>query len=474
MQSLIQNRFRHFRLIYRNNLWTLLSTSIRNNKIGKIFSLTIIFFGLLTYVKTDLAFAKDVEITIEKTASRKIRLTLLPFVSSAPHSGIEQEINNTAHFDLTHAGYFQIWPQEPLPADAVRRSEQYDSLDYDYWLDYGTEIVVKGMYAVNADSVTIELWSFDMATRELLLSQGISGSRAEVRTLVHSLTGMLIERFSSGRPAITLSKIAFVRQTGNTKNIFVMDYDGYNQRPVTSNASINIDPTWTPDGSGVVYMSYAEDYPFVYYENVYNQTMRVLSKRPGLNAFPAVSPDGKKIALTLSLNGNPEIYVLDFNGGIMNRVTFDPAVDTSPTWAPDNTRLAFVSDRSGTPQIYVVNSRGGTPKRITYQGSYNTSPDWSPTPGSEIIVYSSLYGKNAELCIVDTSTGFQRRLTTTLESEDQPTWAPDGIHISYTLTQNYRSDIYFMDVRDEIPFRITSDINDSSSPDWGPSVHIQK
>ncbi len=419
--------------------------------------------------------AAQVEITIAKKIDRKIRITILPLYSpTSPNGTTVRQIDSIIKFDLRNCGYFELWPKQQLPQNAMDKADNYTSLDYDFWLDYGTEMIVKGMIEQQSDTLSVQLWCFDMASRELLMRKTVSTQPSNLRFAIHTLTAQLIECVSGGRPAITTTKIAYVAQSGASKNIYYMDYDGYNTYSVTNNSSLNLNPCWTNDATGIIYVSYFQDYPFVYLKDLKTNSLQYISRKPGLNAFPRISPDGTKIALTLSFNGNPEIYVLDISGTVINRVTYNESVDTSPTWSPDGRKLAFVSDRSGTPQIYVVNYQGGNPKRITYRGNYNTSPDWSPVTGSTIIVYASLYGKNSELCIVDASTGNSRRITTTLESEEDPSWAPDGIHVSYTLTQNFKSDIYFMDIRDAKPVRLTHNSLSCNSSSWSQSVTIKK
>lgn len=432
----------------------------------------------LVFISSNL-YPVQVEITISKKIDRKIRITFLPFYNVSNNEAevsTGDEIDSIVSFDIRNSGYFEQWPQTELPAKATSQSKDYKSLDYDFWLDYETEMVIKGAFQIQNDQITLELYCYDMATRSLFFSTAQSGKLSDLPYIVHTVTGKLIENVSGGRPSITTSKIAFIAQQGTEKNIFYIDYDGRNPIQVTNNNSLNLNPSWTRDGKGILFLSYFQTYPFVYLADLSARRLHPISQRPGLNAFPRMSPDGQKIAMTLSFNGNPEIYVTDASGNNPQRITYHEGVDTSPTWAPDNQRIAFVSDRSGTPQIYVINTtdQNAEPVRITYQGNYNTSPDWSPTPGSNILVYSSLYGgKNSEICLIDVETGNNRRVTTTLDSEDDPSWAPDGIHISYTLTQNYKSDIYFMDIRDCVSVRLTKGMGDCKSPSWGPE-HIKE
>jgi len=425
----------------------------------------VLSYMLFLCVLSTTVSATEIEVTISKKLDRKIRITTLPLFSDETSKNILQEINSTIKFDIRHCGYFESWPKKKLPKQAQEKQKNYQQMNYDFWIDYGTEMVLKGSVSTSGKNVNIALYCYDIAAQEIFIELYAEGHESDLRSMIHKLTGKLIEKIS-GRPSITTTKIAYVCQQKESKNIFYMDYDGKNKTQITFGDYLNLSPSWNKDNSSIIFMSYMQNYPFVYEKNLETKKIKLLSGKPGLNAFPSVSPDGTKIALTLSLSGNPEIYLLDTNGEIISRVTYNKAVDNSPAWSPDGQKLAFVSDRTGTPQIFVVDLITETTKRITYRGNYNTAPDWSPVKDSPFIIYSSLYGRNSELCIVNANTGKTRRITTTLESEEDPFWAPDGIHVSYTLTQNYKSDIYFMDVRNNSSVKLTGGKNNYGSSSW--------
>jgi len=417
---------------------------------------------------------KEIEITISKKLDRKIRVTILPFFShNQENSDIltARELYSVIKFDIKHSGYFELWPKkEKLTEKTLNRGKNSQDINYDFWFEQTTELVIKGSYDIKGTNVSIKFVCFDIATRSIILSEYITCARNDLRRTTHSICANLIEQFSGGRPSITTTSIAYVKETNGIKNVFTCDYDGQNTQQISNYPDLTINPTWNNSKTSLLYVSYKDNgYPFVFRHNLSSNRVTRISAKPGLNAFPAVSPDGQKIALTLSFNGNPEIYILNIDGSILKRLTYHSATDTSPTWAPDSNKLAFVSDRTGTPQIYVVDYRYENPKRVSYRGSYNTSPDWCPVKNSSLIVYSSLYGKNSELYLLDVTNGNIKRLTTTLESEESPAWAPDGIHVSYTLTQNFKSDIYFMDVRDSIAVQITDEDHNCTSSAWGPN-----
>ena len=65
---------------------------------------------------------------------------------------------------------------------------------------------------------------------------------------------------------------------------------------------------------------------------------------PFYDTDPSWSPDGSRIAFVSYRDGNrPEIYVMNRDGSGQIRLTDNPAIDHSPSWSPDGSRIAFVS-----------------------------------------------------------------------------------------------------------------------------------
>jgi len=61
------------------------------------------------------------------------------------------------------------------------------------------------------------------------------------------------------------SKIAFAsRRGGRAKEIYAMSVDGYDVGPVTSNRTINLAPSWSPDTSTILFTSFMDGNPSLY------------------------------------------------------------------------------------------------------------------------------------------------------------------------------------------------------------------
>ncbi|MGC4082048.1 MAG: hypothetical protein QM736_08060 [Vicinamibacterales bacterium] len=168
------------------------------------------------------------------------------------------------------------------------------------------------------------------------------------------------------------------------QGIYIADYDGENQRRVTTQRSLNINSTWSPDARSIAYTSYRRGAPTIFISNIYQGTLDEPTKNaPGQSFLPAWSPDGTRIAFTSTRDGNSEIYVANRDGSNLRRITNSSAIDSTPTWSPTGTQIAFTSDRTGTPQIYIVGADGLGLRQLTHE-SYADRPTWSPAPYNEV------------------------------------------------------------------------------------------
>ena len=83
---------------------------------------------------------------------------------------------------------------------------------------------------------------------------------------------------------VARTKIAFSsdRRGENSKEIYVMDYDGQNQRSLTANRSLNMTPTWSPDGDALGYISYRRGSPDLFLAFIYEGRGEALVNGPGM------------------------------------------------------------------------------------------------------------------------------------------------------------------------------------------------
>lgn len=330
------------------------------------------------------------------------------------------------------------------------------------WKRLAASYVIKLEAEFPKDKFRLRYRLFSTDSEREIRQKRFEAGKTDYRAVVHEIANDII-KFLSGDEGIYRTKIVYTREVGNAKELFMADYDGYNEHQLTNNKSINILPTFSPDGKYVFFTSYVDDDARVYMLTLKTNSVDLIAGYPGLNTAPAVSPDGKTIACVLTRDGNSEIYLLDRKGKIKKRLTHSWAIETSPTWSPDGKEIAFTSDRAGSPQIYIMSAEGLDVRRLTYQGSYNDSPCWSPR--GDRIIFVSRDGR-FRICSIDI-TGKDFRVLADLGNNENPQFSPDGNHIVFSSTRLGRKELYAMDMFGNNQRRISKG-GGYSNPAWSP------
>lgn len=360
--------------------------------------------------------------------------------------------------DLDFSPYFQIVLLDTFFMHHMELTE----MSILGWKRLGTKYLVKLDAEFPGDNMRLRYRLIDVDNSMETFRGKFEAGKADYRALTHTVANDIIKNLT-GDPGIFRTKITYSRVVDDAREIYIADFDGYNERRITNNKSINLSPAFGPDGNNIYFTSYKDGWPKLYVYSLTNGTTEVISEQKGINSAAAVSPDGNSIACVLSKDGNSEIYLLDRSGKIKKRLTRSWAIETAPSWSPDGSSIAFTSDRTGAPQVYVMNSEGMNVRRLTFIGNYNDSPCWSPK-GDRIAFVSRDNG--FIVCSVDTL-GNDFKILAHLGDNENPRYSPDGNHIIFTSNRLGKKDLYTMDLFGQNQRRLTSD-GGYASPDWGP------
>jgi len=378
-----------------------------------------------------------------------------------------QKVTEIMRSDLSSAGIFQLLDPRSFLADEKQEGLSAASIRFTDWMNIGAEGLVKVGVLQNAEQITLDGHLFDVATGKEVLNKKISLPQKQTRRLVHLWTDEIVHYFT-GTPSVFLTRIVFAKRTGpKTKDICVMDYDGFNEKCLVKNGSINVLPAWDKSGEGFYYSSYLKGGPHLYYYDLQTGKSRVVSAQSGLNIGVAAAPDGKRLALTLSRDENAEIYVINKDGSGLQRLTNDWSIDSSATWSPDGKQIAFVSERAGTPQIYVMRADGSEVRRLTFQGNYNQTPNWSPR-GDWILFNARDERLVFDIFRINPDSGEIVRLTQDQGHNEHPCYSPDGNLVVFSSTRSGESKLYIMSADGSNQRLISRRKGEYTTPSWGP------
>ncbi|HSG39554.1 MAG TPA: Tol-Pal system beta propeller repeat protein TolB [Thermoanaerobaculia bacterium] len=400
-----------------------------------------------------------------RARGQKLKLAFPAFRGTNQLSGegarAAREMEETVRRDLEYSGYFEIQGPDVLSGLRLTGNIQEDLGAY---RSTGNQILLLGDVRAEGDRIVLEGRVFDLSSGQAILAKRYRGPFNSSRRIGHTFADEVI-RFLTSNSGIALSSIAFTSdRTGrNIKEIFLMDYDGANQRRITGHRSTSMSPAWSPNAESVAYTSFFNGQPGIYLADIATNRKRPVVSSGSLNTSPSFAPDGRRIAFARSLEGNVEIFTADLNGGNLRRLTNSQAIDTNPAWSPKGGEIAFTSSRAGNPHIYLMDAEGANQRRITFDGAYNDGVSWSPE--GDLIAYASRRDGRFQIAVTNVVTLETQVLTSGPGENESPAFSPDGRKIAFTSKRGGSKQIYVMDLDGGNLRQLTTEGNNDLA-DW--------
>src|SRR5687768_3840064 len=316
-------------------------------------------------------------------------------------------------------------------------------------------------------------WSSDGT--KLIYQYGPNDSEIFIYTLAtNAITPLITNPGFDSDPSFSPDgkSVLFVSDRDGNSEVYIKDLDGSPPRRLTNHPAHDEFPTFSPDGTQIVFNSNRHDENFdVYLMNVDGTGLRRLTTwnsdeeiRPG-----CWSPDGTRIAIASTKDGKPNVYVMDVEPFSPAPILQDAAKDFRyPSYSPDGGSLIYVSqgeDKSGELYIRDLTKREDT--LLLKSESWDLSPRISPNGDS--IALQVRIGGNAEVCVIGVAGGELRNLTNNPTRDADPSWSPDGSRIAFVSNRDGNYDVfnlYLMNADGSNPHRIYFSNAISSYPSW--------
>lgn len=373
--------------------------------------------------------------------------------------------------DLKFEGLFGFVPESLFSALPPLNPE---SPNFEDWRSVGANILVITRAQVTGGELAVETRVFSVDGKQVMLSKRYSGRADNPRSFAHQASDDIVAL--TQYRGVARSKIAFTsdrdaKDRRGVKELYIVDYDGFNPRRITVNNSLNILPAWSPDGRALAYVSYRQGGPSVFVARIFEGRSDNITKGEGQAFAPTFSPDGKRIAYASNKTGNMEIWVANADGTGAHRITTSQGSDTAPTWSPTGQEIAFTSDRGGSPQIYLMDSEGLNLRRLTTVGNWNDAAAWNPSKEySEIAYTARLEAGGFDIAVIDLGTKQVRQVTAGRGSCEYPSWAPNGRHLVFSCQRSRGGpwQITISDREGRSLDTLAAGAGNNVQPDWGP------
>ncbi len=248
-----------------------------------------------------------------------------------------------------------------------------------------------------------------------------------------------LEFVSDPRISADGERIVYVRNfkdimsDANLANIWMINSDGNNNRPITTGNQNDHSPVWSPDGEKIVYRSARNGRSQLYLRWLTDGSEQQLTNTLRGPGQPYWSPDGRWLAFTMSVpyEEKPLVNL--------------PAKPKGAKWndpPKEITKLQYRNDGAGYAeneysQIFLLTVDGGTPIQLTDE-PYNHLGALSWSKDSKSIYYSANLHEdrdfdpaNSEIHRLDITTRDYVTLTTRKGPDLRPVVSPDGRRIAY-------------------------------------------
>ncbi|MCM8568861.1 S9 family peptidase [Gramella jeungdoensis] len=269
-----------------------------------------------------------------------------------------------------------------------------------------------------------------------------------------------------GKKIIYVRNFKDVMTDKNLSNLWIVNPDGSQNRPLTSGNQNDFSPRWSPDGKKLVFRSNMQDDKMKLYL-MWMDTREVfpLTNTPQSPGNISWSNDGNYLAFTMFVPEKSDPFI---------------KLPSKPEGAKWNDPPKYIDEmnyrgdgqgylKSGYDQIFILSTDGGTPKQLTFSEYDHGNPVWSAD--DKKLYFSANLRENAdfeplnsEIYELTLSSGDVKPLTKREGPDFSPVVSPNDNTIAYLgfddELQGYQiSDIYIMDAAGGEPRNISAEFD---------------
>lgn len=259
--------------------------------------------------------------------------------------------------------------------------------------------------------------------------------------------------------------LAFAMTADGRSDVFALNFAGLpSLRSVTSaEQSSSVDPRWSPTGEQLAYLC-SDREPDICIIQADGSNNINLTSYPSRDVNVSWSPDGSAVVYQSDRGGLSDIYVIALEDLSVTDLTGGGSQNAAPSWSPTDDRIVFQSDRQGAMDIFTIAADGSQLTNLSKSGSLDLDPKWSPD--GDLIAFRSNREGKWDLFVVSEDGSDLQNLTQQKGPVYTFCWSPDGESLAYTSDREGNNEIYIISVGDGTITNVTQHPAQDTNPLW--------
>ncbi len=222
---------------------------------------------------------------------------------------------------------------------------------------------------------------------------------------------------------------------------------GADMQQITTGEAEEDSPAWSPDGKTIAHVSVTRGVSHIQIIiNIDGTGSRRLTKEPGQNIHPTWSSDGSHILFNTThfaeeapktnldehriigerTDDLMDLAIIRPDGSGLKRITYGGGY-TYASYSPDDRHIVHRRQQGEVSQIFLMNSDGTNDLNLSGSSTWDGWPSWSPD--GQRIVFSRHTPNGFQLFVMDREGNNLQQLTDAQGEFVNPRWSPDGTRI---------------------------------------------
>ncbi|MCR4267262.1 Tol-Pal system beta propeller repeat protein TolB [Nitratireductor sp. ZSWI3] len=241
---------------------------------------------------------------------------------------------------------------------------------------------------------------------------------ANQRFLTDGRSIVLTPRFSPTRQEIT-----YMSYEGGQPQVYLLQLETGQRELVGNFPGMTFAPRFSPNGQRIVMSLLRDDgNSNIFAMDLRSRNTTRLTTANAIDTSPSYSPDGTQVVFTSDRGGRAQIYVMSAEGGNPQRISFGDGTYSTPVWSPRGDLIAFTKQTGGEFQIGVMRT-DGSGERILSSGFLQEGPTWAPN-GRVLMFFRQPAGSGGpQLYSIDLTGRHEQKIPTANFGSD-PAWSP--------------------------------------------------